>query len=57
MNELNKKKKWRDINGNPTENDDVTHFDENGCLDIREFENDNDTSGQETSDMEVLKSD
>ena len=35
----------------------MTHFDENGCLDIREFDNDNDTSGQETSDMEVLKSD
>ena len=45
MNELNKKKKWLDLDGNPTDNDDITQFDENGCLDIREFENDATTSG------------
>jgi hypothetical protein len=45
LNELTKKKKWRDLNGKPTENDDATHFDENGFLDIRELDNENDTSG------------
>jgi hypothetical protein len=52
-------KKWVDLNGNPTNDDKSTHWDENGLLDIREEYDpsmDNDTSGQET-DHEVLRSD
>jgi hypothetical protein len=33
---VDKKKKWRDIDGKPTDNEDITHWDESGFLEIRE---------------------
>ena len=33
---LGHKKQWKDVEGNPTDNEDVTHWDENGFLEIRE---------------------
>ena len=49
------------MNGNPTNDDNVTHWDEEGCLEIREEydpaqDDQNETSGQE-SDIETLRSD
>ena len=45
------------MQGNPTSDDNVTHWDEHGFLEIREeFDEQTDTSGPET-DHEVLKSD
>ena len=46
-------KKWLDLQGRPTEDDSKTHWDEEGCLEIRE---EMDESGQDT-DIEVLRSD
>ena len=34
--EIGQKKNWTDLKGNPTTNDDETHWDEEGLLDIRE---------------------
>lgn len=56
--EGSKDKNWFDIQGNPTTDDTITHWDEDGCLDIREEYDPqkDDTSGQET-EPEVLKED
>jgi len=43
--DIDKKKNWTDLEGNPTTDDTKTHWDENGFLDIREEIDENDTSG------------
>ena len=50
-------KKWVDIQGNPTKDDTITHWDEEGCLDIREeYDEQVESSGVDT-DVETLRSD
>lgn len=57
MQEKTQKKKWVGLDGQPTDDDNVTHWDENGFLDIREeYDAENDTSGHDT-DHDVLRSD
>ena len=51
-----KDKKWLDLHGNPTTDDSKTHWDDEGCLEIREEVDEGLTSGQDT-DVEVLTSD
>lgn len=31
-----KEKNWKDLEGNPTNDENITHWDENGFLEIRE---------------------
>ena len=33
---VDKKNNWKDLDGKPTENEDITHWDESGFLEIRE---------------------
>ena len=33
---LGHQQQWKDIEGNPTDNENITHWDENGFLEIRE---------------------
>lgn len=47
---LGKKQQWKDLEGNPTSNEDVTHWDENGFLEIRE-----EVEGEELKGEEVKR--